>query len=460
MKPLLRKHWSTIIVFLALILFSFTTLFFYPGYMTTDSMWQLCQMLGDCQLDSWHPVSMALVWRVLYVLSGDRIGSMLIFQMCMLWTSIAILSFYAWKTTRRQLLSLIPFAIALLPNIIGLSGVIWKDLQMAHALILSVSLILLIRLYRNKRTLVWTLASISLVFITYAVTVRTNAIAAAIPVLFALIYSLGITKKAWIIASTTIVLSGILFTINPIINSTGKNRIDQNHAQVTMYLYDTTFIYPRQKLQETSPVAIRDVLLQFSECSYLNTTPPQTTLAWWKCVDQDTLTALSLDKDRYGALKAFWRHAIMSHPAQYALGKTLTSFMFLFPDTSQPITGSGIPRNNRYNLNTKFPASISITNSYMIDFGHQNLPFLFQGWFWLTVSIAAIVHSVRHKLRHKWIVLALAASSLLNILSLLPGSLTPDYRYIYWSSLASLAALLLVYIDRHLSNKKVAKRYR
>lgn len=454
MKSLLKNHWPILTTLLAFFLFVTTSLLFYPGYMSPDSIWQLCQTLDDCQLDSWHPVSMVLVWKVLYTLSGDKIGSMLIFQMLMFWSSIAIISFYLWKKTKRRLYSIAPFAIALLPNIIGLSGVIWKDLQMAYALLLSVSLILLIRIYKHKRRLVWTLASASLILIAYAITVRTNAVAAALPIVFALIYSLDITKKTWGIAGSAVFLSGAFFLINPAINTLAKSQITQSHAQTTMYIYDIISIQPRQKILDTAPGNIKDVLDKSSSCSYLNTTPSRTELEYWKCVDAGEIQSLSLNGQRYASLKSYWKSSVISHPFRYTFGKILTSFKFLFPDKSQFITNYGILPGNTYGLNPKILASVSINNSYTMDFGYQSFPFLFQGWFWLSASLITMLYGIFKVRRNKWIIVSLSTSSLLNILSLLPGSLTPDYRYIYWSSLSLLFALLLTIVSHRSHRNK------
>jgi hypothetical protein len=62
-----------VMVFIAVIGFIVSLAFFYPGYRSPDSEWQLCQAVGDCMLNNWHPVSMALMWKAL--ITGVRVMS-------------------------------------------------------------------------------------------------------------------------------------------------------------------------------------------------------------------------------------------------------------------------------------------------------------------------------------------------------------------------------------------------
>ena len=51
--------------------------------------------------------------------------------------------------------------------------------------------------------------------------------------------------------------------------------------------------------------------------------------------------------------------------------------------------------------------------------------------------------------RYKKWVYGLSTSAIIYILSYAPGSLTPDYRYIYWSVIAVLVAGIIVLVSRN-----------
>ena len=150
-----NKSWSLrvfsqspiLLIAIAIIGFLISLVFFYPGYRSPDSEWQLCQALSQCDMDSWHPISMTVVWGVLLRVTGGFVPMMLILQLSMFWAGALLFSLWVWQRTRKWQLAILPLALGFLPNVLNIIGVIWKDVQMASALLLATGLV--INTYNN-----------------------------------------------------------------------------------------------------------------------------------------------------------------------------------------------------------------------------------------------------------------------------------------------------------------------
>lgn len=154
--------------------FCLSMLAFWPGFMEFDSFDQYAQAIDREPLNDWHPVLMALLWRVL-IRFHDGPEPMLLLQMALYWSGFLYLALQMLKRVRPVLACgaiLIPF----LPFLLNFSGVVWKDTHMAVAFF-WVALILAF-----ARPSMWGAAT-SLLLIFYGLTVRHNGIAAALPLL-------------------------------------------------------------------------------------------------------------------------------------------------------------------------------------------------------------------------------------------------------------------------------------
>jgi hypothetical protein len=157
--------------------FTLNILVFYPGFMSPDSLAQYQQASVNVYSD-WHPPIMAWVWRILSFVFVPPSG-LLFFQMILLWGSIYLLALEFISTRFKVwILVLLPF----FPSILTISGVLWKDVQMAFALL---TIFALNYVKRQKLIFVFTLL---LVF--YAVSLRMNAFFALPPlvILFVIVF--------------------------------------------------------------------------------------------------------------------------------------------------------------------------------------------------------------------------------------------------------------------------------
>ena len=160
---------------------------FYPGYMSPDSISHLEQATGVAHLTDWHPPVMTRLWGFLIRVTG-HISSMLIFQLMLLVAAMFMLSIIVYRHTRNRVWALSIYMILLLPNIVNIAGVIWKDVQMAFSLTLAVLLIWFIISSKKSlgRVAMYGIVGLTLLLILYAGILRHNALFAVLPILFVL----------------------------------------------------------------------------------------------------------------------------------------------------------------------------------------------------------------------------------------------------------------------------------
>lgn len=447
----LKLEFSVVAVLAAVSIIGFviTLAFFYPGYRSFDSDWQLCQALGECSLDSWHPVSMALVWKLLLGLTGGYVPVMLLLQVSMFWVAIFLISLWAWNKTRSWKVTALAFAVAFLPNVFNIIGVIWKDVHMMSALLLSVAIAL--HLPQRKLWVKVVVGVIIAVLVSYAVSVRSNAIAAILPLVILYVCLSKSPSRLYqkILLAAISLLS--LLLINPLINMMSSPNIAP--SSVTMYAYDIVNILPANRIASESPVEIRQTLIKLSDCSVF--TNGKTILSFWGCVDQGEVKNNLSENNTY-ILKKYWRDVVMRHPVQYAAQKAETYAQFMFSDVGRLVwlNGGGVfdSGNDNFNrINSSISKSLrSLNQSYVEDFGYRHFSFIYKPWFWLLVGIGLMLYAKRLHYYKPW-VYGLTASAVLYILSYAPASVTSDYRYIYWSVIAILVAGLMTIVDTHSS---------
>lgn len=431
--------------------FIVSLLLFFPGFRSPDSEWQLCQAIGSCELDTWHPIAMSLLWGFLIKISGGVVSSMLFLQLLMLWLGLFLVGLYVLRSTGNKFLAISVLLIGFLPNIMNISGVIWKDIQMASSLILAVGILLNLK---GRKTLTRAIGvALSLALMTYAVSVRSNAIFAVLPIVLFLMFSLEYPKKSLYKALIGVAILVIMATATPLLNHLIKPT--RSSASFSMYAYDIVNILPKDQLATKAPQNIKSQLLMLSDCSLFSNESTQ--LAFWTCIDRSNWEFLA--REGLGDLKRLWLDVVVSHPLAYLAQKVETYTQFVFSGDGQPIWNGGgeVFLGDDVRSRSDRPISLStrsINHSYTVNFGYKYFPFIYKAWFWMLLSSLLIIVARRLK-AHKLLVYCLVSSSLLYILSYSVGSLTSDYRYIYWSVIASLVSVVLV--SSSLTSHKVKK---
>ena len=146
------------------------------SYMSPDSISHLEQATGVAHLTDWHPPVMTRLWGFLIGVTG-HISSMLTFQLVLLVAAMFMLSILVYRHTRNRTWALSTYMIVLLPNIVNIAGVIWKDVQMAFSLTLAVLLIWFIITSKKSlgRIAMCGIVGLALLLILYAGILRHNA---------------------------------------------------------------------------------------------------------------------------------------------------------------------------------------------------------------------------------------------------------------------------------------------
>jgi hydrogenase-4 membrane subunit HyfE len=83
----------------------------------------------------------------------------------------------------------------------------------------------------------------------------------------------------------------------------------------------------------------------------------------------------------------------------------------------------------------------------VISFAVNCFALFFKAWFYLLAGILILCFSIKKKLFHRNICMALSSSSILYILSYAIGNLASSYRFIYWSVFATIIASVLIGLD-------------
>src|SRR5262245_8836712 len=149
-----------------------TVLVFYPGVMSWDSIVQF-QQASTRIISGDHPPIMAYVWQYTHQLIPGPFGMMLLHNL-MFWTGLALIA----SACRFGILgaTVCILGIGFFPPVFGLLGILWKDVGMGAALTLSIGIMLVGA--RESSTL---LVAVSILPLFYALSVRSNAPTAIIP---------------------------------------------------------------------------------------------------------------------------------------------------------------------------------------------------------------------------------------------------------------------------------------
>lgn len=443
------RHWAVCLVAIGAVLWLLNILIFYPGLMSNDSIDQLMQAQGDKPFEDWHPPLMAIVWKVLLLVSSGHVGSMLAWQLLLLWAGLVLLAVYVYRTTRRRVPSLMPFLIGLTPFVITISGVIWKDVQMAFALLLATVLILLAdkAATARNRYIVLAVAGIAMI---YAINMRYNALAAAMPLLWLAWRQLPDTRQKVAGKSLPVVRLGAVFAVViisfllvPVISL--FRPVTATHPTASQMIDDMIAIYDTDEISRLAmPDKSRWALTEISgRCGATNAKAS----VWIACSTPEELYTLS--REQYPALQKAWLKSVVSHPVRYAEYRVGQFLHFLFPRSSAEayIWHDGMVANPYGLTFTPNLLTAGVQNyvaSTNLDFG-----FVFRPYVWLATGVAVIMAAWRHRKawKHAMQIIAISVSGLLYLFSYLPAVAAYDFRYSYWACLAVSVAILLAITD-------------
>ena len=401
---------------IAVSMLALLVIIFYPGYMSPDSISHLEQATGVAHLTDWHPPVMTRLWGLLIGVTG-HISSMLIFQLVLLVAAMFVL----------------------LPNIVNIAGVIWKDVQMAFSLTLAVLLIWFIISSKKPlgRVATYGIAGLALLLIIYAGMLRYNALFAVLPILFVL--PRLFTKRPPVWSGLASVIIGLVVTIGAtiVINQPSEkthpitavqlddivhvaNLDREQHGRWSMY----------KKIHDTCRDKTKDIMNSYIIC---------TTAAQREAL-----------KNEHQGVFNDWLSTIIRYPIKYVSYRLATFSIFLFPQPERMYIFQPGIEQNQVGAAVKNEYAISGLAAYVKGGAQANIPLIFQPWLYLAVLVFIYYKSgrIREQVQRRF-TRAVALSGLIYIVAYFPMAVAVDYRYIYWSVFAAiLSGLFTILLSR------------
>ena len=396
--------------------FILCALAFYPGIMTPDTLDQLAQ--GNARaFNDWHPPMMAWLWAGLNQVFPAASG-LLFFDLFLLWFGL-----YWLRRSVDHRYAPYVYLLGFLPFVINVSGVIWKDVVTAYALLWAV--IMMLQPPSRCRFLLFSLC----VFV--AIGVRYNSLFSCMPLIVGFFWQQFANRQVSFKWARVLVLSVVFFV-----------------AQLTcLNLFNYQFLNTAR--------ATPQIVIMVDDLAYLSTQLGHSLVPG---VDQATVVrsshvSVSDHVFRYGlvpdyeAVRDNWKTAVSDHPWLYLQFRGKVFLRFLGFSLAPPFQLD--KPSHDFWLDHSYQSSQTNGIRHMLGKYVKKmarlLPFFFTGAFWLAVAAVVFCLSVVFRLPYRSLTLALSVSAGMNLMSYLLVANAPYFRYYYWSIVAgSLAVFLIV----------------
>ncbi|HKC29574.1 MAG TPA: hypothetical protein VKB75_16280 [Jatrophihabitans sp.] len=432
-----QRRWPITLAVLALLAFLATCVVFAPGYMSNDTIFQLRQAKGRIPLNDWHPPAMSLVWKALIKVTGT-VASMEVLQVLVLWAALWVIAWEVWEASASKAKSLAILALGVTPHILTFVGVIWKDVQMAFALLAVVAIAMLAkREWAARPAWRWTLFALGTLFLAYAILVRKNAIFAAVPMFVLLVLALWgrPARRVWVISVIALVVGVLVPTVA--ISAFAK---PQKTSQVSQIMLDDLLhvLTPKQlAATHVSPDLRQHLVRAARSCARTHSLSN----SYWTCYREGAhgpFTSVAHSNE----ITSLWIRQMSSHIPAYLSYRVDVFSQLLFNGNYffQP----GVKSNN-LGVTLAHGRLEQALRTYVIGM-HNDLPWLYSGWFWLLIGLVLAIRPGHG--RYRLIVRTLSLSSVLYIIGYFPIMPAANYRYVYWSAIAGSLALVLLWAGR------------
>jgi hypothetical protein len=410
---------------------------FYPGYISPDSIRQLTEGRAWTFTD-WHPPLMAAVWGVVDRVVPGPFG-MLLLHNAAFWGALALF----WRATARRSVwaGLCLVASGFLPPVLALLSTVWKDVGLGVSLLLASALLYTALRADSKGAL---LASAPLLFYGYGV--RHNSAPAILPLA---LWSGSVACRLWPslkgkaarrfgvlplalgLAYFLLLTAAVLVTTRAL---TGGRSV---YVLQVVLLHDLTAISV-----ERGEALFPDYVLRGENFSLAGATAgyrPEQATALFK--GEGPVMRLTENPDEVAALRAEWLEVVPANKAAYlrhrwevfkwATGFGREEVCFPYLATSRSFGGYEV---NDWRVH-RFLRAV---------FWKLRNTFLFRGFVWLLLSLALLCGAAAGRLRGDLeVVFVLSLSGLLYGLAYFFFAPSCDFRYFWWTLLASLVSLCL-----------------
>lgn len=444
-KPTYLKNLLDPKLVISSVLFIVAFYSFAPGFMSYDSIDQYGQAVSG-NYNSWHPPIMAALWRLLNYVSAP--SGMLAFHLALYWSGWYLLSKLAEPRLKNW--SFLIVLIGLLPCTLSISGIIWKDVGLGVTWLNAACLLAFIHKSGGKNKFLH-FTFILLLF--YGFCVRSNSIFAFLPLAASYVYSFSITAKRKILFFFFFSFSFLIAkaVLNEAVLDTKKTqplRLIQIHDIAAIFVGTKNNYFPQQIKDNTDD--LESLILKGYKpelAPNIFWVPGRMLYSTPQKIELDALKAHSPQYDR--DLTNAWLEAITNHPLTYIKHRLLSfdGLMRVYKKTSSHgIYYYGII-DNEYGVEFAPNKGTEFYYTYIKIFSHW--PF-FKGWFWLVLSICVFLYALKTKpvSKSSRLSIVLSSSSLLYTMPYLFFGIAPDFRYLYWSILATITSMIFLLIEK------------
>ena len=422
-----NQYWRIVIAILG---FALSLRMFYPGLMSNDSIDQYSQALRFTFSD-WHPPIIALIWSLTNDWIPGPLGMLLLYS-SLYWGALLLLSQSIAGASERLAMVLILCGFA--PFAIGNLGTIWKDVFHAVATLFAIGLLSVTMQDRYRQRHGLKLIAVAVLLL--AAMARFNALAALPPLIWLLVGRPPLRRWKAIVALTIMVPVIVVFTASGVNNR--LLRVEKTGVYSSLLIYDLGAI-----TQATGSNAFGQAFSAEQERKLITTcytSAAWDTYSWGECA----FVAPSIKASGRWASRALlqsWLNAIVAHPYAYVHHRLGHWWRFLWhPQMPLLLHMQANPWGFEFHKSSAFQLLERCTEDL------QN-GFLYKPGFWLLLAVMVAAAAARWGSgTSRDMVIALNLSAALYLVSYLPIGVATDFRYAYWSILATWFSLPLLWL--------------
>lgn len=426
----------TILLWLSPFLISFYAASFYPGYLTSDSLYMLSQGIGDVPLSNWHPPFLTLAWGWMYGLYKSA-GAIWLLQVSLFVASALLFA----SRIRNALISFfIYFALLLYPPVFTNMAALWKDCW-----VLSTTLICLTFAIDAINKKGHKYIFFAALFFIVSVLIRVDYAIICLPfILAAIVVGLSdqsISRREYIykVAFSISILFFCLFLAGRIV---GSQVVDRLNPWLNTAIWDIVGIE-----QHSSPTifipgyncSTSDPLVFGSERKFNINLPQQ--------------PKVSDPASEAGEYFSHWKNSILENPFAYLKHRFCVANSFLNYGTEQVhypyprAEMSGSPLTQRSER-----SSLNIDLYWFFD--RNSFGPMYRYWYYLFVSIVALMLGAvfRKPTLPEVVVMSSIFLSAARFM-VLPAT---DFRYGLWMVVGTMVLVALI-IDQRISQFRVKR---
>ena len=489
-RPLL---WDLLLGVLTAIWSAIFLRLFWPGRVNVDIANQYLQATGEIPYSDWHPPVMSAVWGILLDITGDP-GSLLLLQVGLLAAAAWGIGVLVHRSGAPKWVSLLGPTIMVTPWVVSQMTTLWKDTQMAVAILLAVVLVMIPR-FVPKAWLLWLPV---LVLLVYAVGVRKNAVFAVVPIAvyggWCLVHlwrnrrgrpgdsatstgsaspensassessaspesseppaTSGRKDRPFLLtaASSLIVLvligGGVKVTDAVIDSQEGVTKTGQISQ---IFLDDVMFSVPDAELKKSG--APKELTDHISSAREKCLEKGELWDSYWNCFGKGESGENFSPIAHQDALKQLWLDHVITHPLRYAEYRAAVFSYYFFTSGVEYWPAEWNGEASDVGIEQGDPKADYIMRPYVEDFALGTFPMLFAPWFWTLAAVVLLGLAYRAHRRGRgepvrrrsfWPeITTLAASALCYVFGYFPIVPEHHFRYTFWPALGLTMAVVL-----------------